>query len=762
MGYSGFEPSILGNLGVISIEPKGRKDSMSSRFLAGVSVVVVLAVIGLGATACDLIDVGSSGLEVMTEPPFSMPSFFGNGMLFQQEKEMKLWGKAPVGSRIKAELYKDESTRAEESAIAAADSEGNWSLAFSPRAGSYDSYRIKIFEGKKEKITLKDVVVGELWLATGQSNMRFEVTNAVGGTRMLQEAKDPYIRVLLEPYDPYGYRNDHPSTPDYDVVGCRWGYGNKSTDLTMISAMAYIAVLEMRKELDVPVGFINAAVGGTGIQAWLSRESIEGSPSVYETLVEKSLYISPEAYDSEVQPCTDMSACYNTKIGPLAGMNIAGLMWCQGETNCLDLPNEKGFYSAALQALVKGYSEDFGFEDPEDMPVLLAHIAPYNYNRDYAYIAYWIEEVTDACKVYPNINQLPLYDADLVYKDPPTVGYAPIHPSDKSVIGQRIGRAALHNVYNVGKADYYAPTVKSVAIEGDRIIVSFDSVAEGLRISGDGNDIHGFSICNEKRKFAPATAKVISKDTVEVYSSGVKAPVAVTYAFASFNSSANLVNSYGLPAIPFRSDEVRSVYLAPIDWITCDSLTVWVSTDAAAGHEPAWSVATINGSQDVTVEIDNFTRVEGEASLKLTYSVNAETGNLVGVGPNLHYFLMPHNLHQYNYISVLVRNEDDRDKEFSLLLTTGNRVKWKVRALNPQGEDKYTHMVPARSGFTTYVFDLTDIVAYDSDKTETVGWILSKTSKLQFTVKDTAGGAIYLDGITLGFAEPSTISFPYL
>ena len=185
-----------------------------------------------------------------------------------------------------------------ETKTAEPDENGDWSVSLSAQKGGYDAYTIVVKENGQAVKTLRDVLVGELWLAAGQSNMEFMVSQSVGGSELIASAKDAFLRFLLEPSVPAGRESNQPVDPTWDVDGAKWGYGNVAGDVGNVSAVAYTMALELRRELDVPVGIINSALGATVIETWMSRESIEENAQVKQVLVDRGIYKSRENFNS--------------------------------------------------------------------------------------------------------------------------------------------------------------------------------------------------------------------------------------------------------------------------------------------------------------------------------------------------------------------------------------------------------------------------------------------------------------------------------
>lgn len=671
----------------------------------------------------------------------ALPSFLADGMLFQQNQPMSLWGRANAkGDKVEAVLSKGSATVETKTVTAGAD--GNWSLAFSARKGGYDAYTITVKVNGVTVKTLRDVLVGELWLAAGQSNMEFTVNQCVGGSELIAGAKDKYLRVLLEPSIPAGRYSDQPKTPEWDIPGAKWGYGDTAGEVGNISAVAYSMALKLRKELNVPVGILNTALGATVIETWMSRESIEGNAAVKKGLTDRGIYKTLENFNSAADKWNQMTAMYNAKIAPLKGMKIAGVIWYQGESNA---KYAYGFYAEALRTMVEDWSNLFGFKKGE-MPFLITHLAPHAYTTSmpFDYTAYMAEMMAEVCQTAKaKMAQITIYDLPLVYRDPPVSGYHPIHPSTKIPVGERLAAAALSLVYGKGGADS-APAYSSMKVVGDRIQITFSDVGNGLKLpAGAGKAVHGFAICGSDRVFVGASARIVSKNTVEVWNDGISKPVAVTYGFATFNMGANLYNSANLPAVPFRTDKVKSVYTTPNDWTYCDSAQVWTANAAKpeAGFAATWAAAPITGGTAPTIAFDTGKRAEGLASLKLTY-----TAKKTGVGPVLDHPYMVNQLAGYTGLAVSVANGDARGKTLLLKLKTSDGSVYTAAAVT--GKQKAaSHTLSKSKDFAVYTFDLQNLSDSTGKAVSSPKGVLAKVKHLEFAIEDTAGGTVYLDDI---------------
>ena len=664
-----------------------------------------------------------------------MPSFFADDMLFEQNKPMNIWGTGSAGTRVQAQLLTAKGDLLEQVETTVTD--GGWQVSLAPRAGGYDAYGIRLLADGQEMKYIRNVLVGELWLASGQSNMEFRLDWAVGGREALDAADDPYFRVLMMPGDPYGTGGNHPTRPAEDIRGCWWATGQDSYDLAGMSAMAYFMAQKLRADLNVPVGVINTALGATKIQTWLTRESIENSPAVKAALQRSNLYFTEAQMDEMLADYQCMTAMFNSKVGPLAGMNLAGMVWCQGEGNRESPPSNDGFYTAALLALARGYSRVFGFANG-DMPLLAVHIANHPYRGDAWNIAKWIEEVDDAVAQNPHIYHVPLYDVPLTYQSPPSpsAAYA-IHPNHKREPGERAAVVALNNLYRHNEC--LAPRVRSFTQDGDSLLVRFDHVGRGLATLSGGRGVRGFTVAGDDKTYAPAYARIESADTVRVWNDGVAAPTRFTYAFVSYAQSADLCNSYGIPAVPYRANRQDKLMTAN-EWLLCDDDTVFIDDGMYGAFEPTWHAAGDNA----TVTIDRNDVFDGTGAVRFAYPAGGGAA-----AAEYGYSLMDLRITRYACISLMLKNDDDRPKTVRLLLGSREKeTRWMLAAAG--AEESFAVTLPAHSPYTRYSFVTATVKGYNTEERPS----LLAANHLEVLVEDAAAGNVLIDSVTLGTHVP--------
>ena len=667
-----------------------------------------------------------------------VPTLFSDGMMFQQNKPMNLWGMGTIGNPVVANLYKNDNLVETQSTTV--DSNGKWKLAFEKRNGSYDNYRIELSVGGKVK-RINNIAIGELWIAGGQSNMELIVSKDIDAEKIIKNADNPNLRVFLEPTYPYGQFGKQLSTPANDIPNAKWGYGDNASSVGNMSSLAYTFANKLQKQLDVPVGIINSAIGGSVIEGWLSREAVENDSAVKEALIKYNLY-----YDENNLPeyAGDLSTLYNQKIGPLEGLNVAGLIWYQGESN----GSRSELYDLEFDLLKRSWSKVFGYAN-EDMPVIFTQVAPYYRhdinmgNNQLGYLSMYMERAWKLSET-KNTAMLTIYDLPLEHvKDGESSD--PIHPRTKTPIGERFAKSAINMVYG-GNKEYTAPVYKTMDIKDGAIYITLDHVGSGLKAIGNIEDIHGFSIAGENGIYVNAKAKIIDKNKVKVWNERVENPKNAMYAFDNYNQTANLCNSEGIPASPFRtvafndstsSPDPSLKYFLPQDWIYADK-DVWVydlsnteNDNRFTGYRPAFSV---NGG---TYSYDSGVKSEGEASLKVTHN-----GDFT-LSPIISYKSI--NKDWSNYKTISAKISSDADIRVSLVLKSGGSS-YTVLAV---GGNSCVEISASNHSFQNAEFDLTSLNVNDKPVNE-VKAILASLDGVEFKVETKVSGEVFFDEFIFG------------
>ncbi len=681
-------------------------------------------------------------VDLTSEPVLS--TLFADNMMFQQNEPIAVFGQGGVGSQVTIELYKDGVEAAVDTKTVTVGEDGKFKAELTAQKGSYDTYSLTV-KGGSISYTYRNILIGEVWVAGGQSNMEYRIQHDVNNTSILANT-NANIRIFYEPSLVYGNGVDQPLTPDFSVKNAVWADGTNVERLKGCSSLAYNFSLQLEKELNVPVGFLNVSLGGTVAEAWISREGIESNDVVKNYLKENNRYFDESNWDTNFNR---MSALYNQKIGALSGYNVAGMLWYQGESNIHNGGME--IYTELLTLLHEDWGRTFGFKG-DDMPMIFAHIAPHRYDRqgyDQAtLLAYFWEEMNDAWANSPDtMAQIPVYDLPLTHYFTNLEGQeqsnGPIHPADKIPVSERFFAAAMNMVYG-GDGAYTAPVFKSMSIVGDRIQITFDHVGSGLQVKDGASVLRGFAIAGADGVYVDANAKIISKDTVEVWSDRLKEPKNVTYAFSSYHLMANLVNSDNIAAAPFRSSrdtEDKNLYL-PKNWQYADG-EIWVYS----GHNDTTKWQNMWQVDNGTMTFDKEIKAEGDASLKVAYSDGVKVGPINGHNS------VNNTMGNYKYLMVSMKNGDDRIKELSLHFNYAGRI-YKA-SLADFDTQTTTTIVPAGGDFIVYTFDLSKVIddkgaVLDATALTT---LLNNFNAMEFVVSDTGAGCVYIDNVQFGLTD---------
>lgn len=694
-----------------------------------------------------------------SETQLTLSSAFGDHMLLQRDKTIYVWGYAAAGDTVTVSMYETKTGNPAGQSVVTAGEDNTFTAALfegEGLPGGYTAYTLTVEDkdavGVKASKTYTDVVVGELWVASGQSNMELTVKSDRNSPELLANAGNANVRYLKERSWPYGDNVQHPLTPNFDIIDTYWDTAANTSRLQNVSSIGYQFALQLQEELDIPVGVISNASGGSRIDCWLSREAIDGDAEIKTYLQNRKEY-----YDESNWPLANnrMSTLYNEIMGPIAGfedgkgLQVTGTIWYQGESNL----SFNGMYDKFLELLQKDWSRVFGFEE-SSMPLIFAHIAPHVYGAN---ISDQAEDMTRAWKRNTDtMAQVTLYDCPLTFENGDGSWNSVIHPTTKGPVADRFALAALDLVYGNDR-DATAPVYKSMSItENGRIRVTFDKVGDGLSIIGGESDLHGFTIAGEDGVFVDARAVIVAPDTVEVWNDRVTQPKYAAYAFGNYVSASNLKNSAGFPAAAFHTDlgGKTAVNFQPQDWLYADG-KVWVNynngTREFASFEDLWGVAEGSAS----FSYDTSVKAEGKASLKLAYTsakaaVTPVWGGQVN-GKDVTYLSLKKSFQYYKYLTAYLRNPDARQKTLQLVVVSGGKSYTAALADTANPNATATDAaVPASSEFLPYSFNLQMLMDSSGKPAANPASLLQNLTELRFTVVDTQGGTVYLDNMQFG------------
>jgi len=558
-------------------------------------------------------------LGIVARADVKMPAIFGDHMVLQRDAGVPLWGTADAGEKITVTAGSDK-------AETTAGQDGNWSVKLEKLPASTTPVDVTV--AGKNTITFHDVLVGDVWVCSGQSNMEFGIKAFMPKKEDFDKTGNPLIRLFSVPkfVSPAPAKEIAPAPANVPDLGhwevCTPESLTKTGEWSGFPATGYYFGSEIQAFTHQPVGLIGSCWGGTRINSWISLKKMESMPAMasyakgaadfqknyeqiektYQTVAlpqwtaamakwKEDNKAALDAYDAEVKdwqqkakdaaaahqpapprpgkgpkppmktpvdPMTNnqnSAALFNGMIAPVIPYGIKGVIWYQGESN----GDQPEFYKIALPALIDDWRTHWGQGDFPFMIVQLPNFMPRKPDPSESNWA-GVREAQAKALSLPNTGLAVTID----------IGDAGvIHPSDKFDVGHRLALVAEHVVYGQ-QTTYTGPSYKSLKVEGNKIRITFDNIGSGLIIGTppetyfaaqktppprpDTSKLKGFAIAGEDHKYVWADA-VIDGDTVVVSSAAVPQPVSVRYAWAD-NPECNLYNKEGLPAAPFRTDDL--------------------------------------------------------------------------------------------------------------------------------------------------------------------------------------------------------------
>ena len=469
--------------------------------------------------------------SVAVPSALQLPSLFGDNMVLQQNQRVPVWGWSQPGTEVTV-------TFAGQVKHARAGSDGRWEVRLNPLKASSQPADLVIASGETETFT--NILVGEVWLCSGQSNMEKPVGKQPGQKPCLNSEQElaaadfPEIRLFKA-------HTALAAVPQKDVAKpSGWQVCNSnSLEAIKFSAAGYFFGREIHNQLKVPVGLVESSWGGTRIEPWTP-------PAGFKLVRPLADLAAPLSATNKLSNTTPM-AIYNAMIAPLAHFAIRGALWYQGESNCMGKQPDGAAYTGKMKALIGGWRKIW---DEGDFPFYYVQLAPFKYfsgNTRRAPQAGALPEIWEAqtrALDIPNTGMIVTTDLVDDLKD--------IHPRNKQDVGKRLALVALNKTYGRKDLACSGPMYKKIKIQGDKAVLSFNDVGGGL-VSKDGQPLTWFTVAGADGKFVTAEA-VITNGTVVVSSPDVARPVAVRFAWSEI-AQPNLFNQAGLPAVPFRTDQ---------------------------------------------------------------------------------------------------------------------------------------------------------------------------------------------------------------
>ena len=470
-----------------------------------------------------------------------LPAVISEGMVLQRNAPLRFWGWADDGEMVTVEfLGQTSSVKA---------TRGMWEVTLKPVNIAGGPFRLVI--SGKNRIEFTDILVGEVWVLSGQSNMEFSLKSSFQSDDAIAKSANPNIRLFM-------VRNTRSDEPTSDVVVQQpWGAAAPETTAGF-SAVGYYFGRSLNATLGVPIGLIEADWGGTPAEAWTPESRLSSNASL-KSIIDDYAAATPR-FDEQLkawQLASDnarregtavpnrpnrrrYSELYNAMIAPLTRFPIKGVLWYQGESNS----SRAMQYRELLPAMIDAWRAQWGIKD---FPFLLVQLAPFQGSgSDKLEYAELREAQYLATQRLKNVGMVVITDVG-EEKD--------IHPKKKQPVGERLALQARKLAYGETNLVADGPTLKKVRFEGAKAVLTFDNVGSGLVAGADieGGKLVGFTLAGDDGVFAVANAVIEGTDRVVVSAATVARPSAVRYGFVNF-PVVNLWNKEGLPAAPFRTD----------------------------------------------------------------------------------------------------------------------------------------------------------------------------------------------------------------
>lgn len=459
----------------------------------------------------------------MAQAEIKLPALFSDNMLLQQQMETPIWGWASNNEKLSITTSWDTKTYQVK-----ADKTGQWKTVIqTPNAGG--PYTITVSNGNEAK-TINNVLIGEVWLCSGQSNMEMPLKGfpgqpVKGGNETIVRSNNKNIHFITIPRATV-------LEPKTDFEG-NWQVASPKTTGDFSATAWYFGSL-IQKVLQVPVGLIHVSYGGSNVEAWMNEEMLKD--------FDLALELPKDESDLKSSPNRVPTTLFNGMLSPVIGYGIKGAIWYQGESN-YDRPFQ---YTDLFKKMVNSWRELW---KQGEFPFYFAQIAPFDYarfhpndNKEEFNSAYLREAQLKASKEINNSGMAVLLD----------VGeFGNIHPAQKQKGGERLAFLALAKTYDIEGFEYQSPEYNAMEIKGSQVTVSFNNVPNG--VTSYDKEVLGFEIAGENKVFYPAQA-VLRRKSVLLSSPQVEKPVAVRYLFKDF-TKAEIFSTGGLPMSSFRTDD---------------------------------------------------------------------------------------------------------------------------------------------------------------------------------------------------------------
>ncbi len=470
----------------------------------------------------------------------SLPNIFSDHMILQRRQPNRVWGKASPGEKVVVSI-------GDQSHAATAGADGAWQVTLAPLETGEP--RKLVAKGQASEVSISDVLVGEVWICAGQSNMEFSLSGAYDSDLETAAANRPEIRTINFP-------NVGSQTPIWSHQNARWIVCTPQS-VRAFTAVGYFFARQIHESLGVPVGLVNNSWAGSRAEAWVPRNYFDGKENLLPIVARYDAFakelaeleakgqLSPDEQRHARQLRTDVNGddrpanAYNGIVASHTGYGIRGALWYQGEGNTPRAYQYRELFPLVIESWRKEWGQG-------DFPFYWVQLPNYQAEKPAPSDSEWAElreAQTLTLAKLPNTGEAVTIDLG---------DGANLHPPNKRDVGLRLARWALARDYGFDIA-YQSPAYRSMRVDGDKVILTFDHVTGRLRTLTSPIPC-GFAIAGKDRKFVWAAATLNRDGTITVSSDKVPSPVAVRYAWAD-NPACNVYDGAKLPLTPFRTDE---------------------------------------------------------------------------------------------------------------------------------------------------------------------------------------------------------------
>ncbi|MFK7981504.1 MAG: sialate O-acetylesterase [Saprospiraceae bacterium] len=480
-----------------------------------------------------------------------LPDILTDNMVLQREQPVPIWGTAAVGEKVVVTFGKQQKETT-------ADEQGNWKVFLAPLKVSFQPTTLKINEHE-----LKNILVGEVWLCSGQSNMQWTVAQSGNGQDAISKANYPNIR-LFNVSREVAFKRKEGKLATWQACSPQ--------SVADFSGVGYFLGQDLFQKLQVPIGLINASYGGSQVEAWTPRPYLQTSADFLPCIEREKIWAAERAQvkidfkkaiqdwekaDKVAKEKEEKSpkkprvpdalrdyriagSIYENLIAPLIPFGIKGVTWYQGESN----EERAEQYRLLLPTMIQSWRDKWQQEALPFCLVQLPNFRPINNAPEDIAWSHLRESQRRVAEQTEKVDMVVTIDLGEVDNG---------HPSNKKDVGLRLAKWAISTVYR-GNEIWSGPMYKKAKIKKGKVVLFFDQIGKGLQIS-QGSELKEFTIAGKDKQWHWAKAKIKGKKKIVVWSDKVKAPLAVRYAFNQNPSLQNLTNHSGLPASPFRTDD---------------------------------------------------------------------------------------------------------------------------------------------------------------------------------------------------------------